>query len=391
MPPNASSAEVFAIGPAPRRRPSCAGFTRVRRRMRTRCWRMSLARGTARRRTAARPCAADRLTGSTRRGGSRAPRRACERRRDRSQPDPLDDERHVEQLCAIGDGAELFVDGDRQVRRWLRDRWSSGSHQYAVPRIEGNAVMVERRGPVVGENRRNGAQVSSRCRTEDHGVGIDRHDLEARKQRNGTELVLNDLTGKWVQRRVVEPGGQASFGVVASGGCVVGCCSGSDEGVDESDGGSEDSSGGSMVWGGELGGQSAGMVDVVVAGLDVVDAGVDPDPGDGLDPEPGPVELSMRSERRARLTPSAGARSAPSIRHGRQRRSEGHGRRRRSGTVGSGTVGSAGSAGIVGVVGRTIPPPLPRSSHSTFCREAGEVGDLQRMRERGAPDCHRQR
>ena len=64
--------------------------------------------------------------------------------------------------------------------------------------------MVECRGPVVRDNRRHGAQVSSRCRTEDHGEGIDRHDLDARKQRNGTELVLNDLTGKWMQRRVVE-------------------------------------------------------------------------------------------------------------------------------------------------------------------------------------------
>ena len=51
--------------------------------------------------------------------------------------------------------------------------------------------------------------------------------------------------------------------------------------MDESEGGREDSTGGSLDWGGELGGQSAGMVDVVVAGLDVVDAGVDPDPGDG--------------------------------------------------------------------------------------------------------------
>ena len=65
-------------------------------------------------------------------------------------------------------------------------------------------MMVERRGPEVRKNRRNGAQVSSRSRTEDRGVGIDRHDLDARKQHNGTELVLNDLTGKWMQRRVVE-------------------------------------------------------------------------------------------------------------------------------------------------------------------------------------------
>ena len=65
-------------------------------------------------------------------------------------------------------------------------------------------MVVERRGPVVRDSRRHGAQASSRCRTEDHGVGIDRHDLDTRKQRNGTELVINDLTGKWMQRRVVE-------------------------------------------------------------------------------------------------------------------------------------------------------------------------------------------
>ena len=105
-----------------------------------------------------------------------------------------------------------------------------------------------------------------------------------------------------------------------------------------------------MVWGGELGGQSAGTVDVVVAGLDVVDAGFDvvdagfdPDPGDGLDPEPGPVGTVVEVGSTGTFgTVGRGTLGAV-----------------RSGTVGSGTVGVAGSAGTVVVVGRTIPPPLP--------------------------------
>lgn len=98
-----------------------------------------------------------------------------------------------------------------------------------------------------------------------------------------------------------------------------------------------------MVWVGELGGQSAGMVDVVVAGLDVVDAGLDPDPGDGLDPEPGPVG-TVGEVGSTGTFDTVGRGTLGAV---------------RSGTVGSGTVGIAGSAGTVEVVGRTIAPPLP--------------------------------
>jgi hypothetical protein len=95
-----------------------------------------------------------------------------------------------------------------------------------------------------------------------------------------------------------------------------------------------------VVWGGELGGQSAGTVDVVVAGLDVVDAGLVPDPGGGLDPKPGPVRTVDEVGSTATFgTVGSGTLGAV-----------------RSGTVGSGTVEIAGSVGTVGV-GRTIPPP----------------------------------
>jgi hypothetical protein len=128
-----------------------------------------------------------------------------------------------------------------------------------------------------------------------------------------------------------------------SGGCVVGCCSGSDEGVVESDGGSEDASGGSVVWPGELGGQSVGMVDVVVAGLDVVDAGLDPDPGDVLDADPEPVR-TVGEVGSTGTFDTVGSGTLGVV---------------RSGTVGNASVGIAGSAGTVEVVGRTIAPPLP--------------------------------